>query len=590
MIQFDTTWTRMFTRRGTIRVFWIMILLLLLTVFCANARAYEAVIEQNVGAAMRDGVALRADVYRPKAEGRFPVILQRTPYNKAQGLEFGMRSAEAGYVAVIQDVRGRFASGGEWYPFRHEAADGYDSVEWAAALPYSNGKVCLYGGSYVGVTVMLAASAHPPHLAAIFAVATGDNYYEGWTYRGGALQQWFVQTWASILARHTLERRTRENERFRDWANELPVSAYPMLPGVDPKSLAPYYVDWLRHPSYDSYWKQWALDYSVIGVPGCHVGGWYDTFQSGTLANYQGLRKSASTEAARRAQRLIMGPWLHGSLLTSRTGELDFGSAARFEMGGQARAWFDSVLNNSAAGKPVRLFVMGENVWRDEQEWPLARARETRYFLHSLGKANTLAGDGTLSPEAPREETPDRFTYDPGDPVPTQGGPICCTGRPAGVQDQRSVEARHDVLVYTTPAFGQDFEVTGPIAVDLYAASSAVDTDFTAKLVDVWPNGFAQNLTEGLLRARYRNSREKPEFLRPGAPARLRVEIGATSNVFRAGHRLRLEISSSNFPEFDRNLNTGEDNAFATKAVKAANTIFHDTRRPSALILPVVPR
>ena len=242
--------------------------------------------------------------------------------------------------------------------------------------------------------------------------------------------------------------------------------------------------------------------------------------------------------------------------------------------------------------KPVKIFVMGKNVWREEDDWPLARTRSTRFYLHSGGKANTLSGDGSLSTAVTQSEPPDSYVYDPVDPVPTRGGGLCCDHAQLapGAWDQRPVEARSDVLVYATPPFKEDFEVTGPVSVELYASSSAVDTDFTAKLVDVWPNGFAQNLTDGILRARYRNTPEKPEFMNPGEIYKLPVDLWATSNVVRAGHRLRVEISSSNFPRFDRNLNTGEDQARATRIVKATNTIYHDRAHPSAVILPVVPQ
>jgi putative CocE/NonD family hydrolase len=239
----------------------------------------------------------------------------------------------------------------------------------------------------------------------------------------------------------------------------------------------------------------------------------------------------------------------------------------------------------------VKLFVLGKNLWREEDDWPLTRARNTHFYLHSQGKANSLSGDGALSTSEPSSEHADQYVYDPADPAPTRGGPLCCDPAhlAAGAIDQRPIEARSDVLVYSTPPFKEDFEVTGPVSVELYATSSAVDTDFTAKLVDVWPNGFAQNLTEGILRARYRNSPERVEFMNPGETYKLTLDLWATSNVFLKGHKLRLEISSSNFPRFDRNLNTGEDAGRGTRWVKATNTIVHDRAHPSAVVLPVVP-
>jgi putative CocE/NonD family hydrolase len=273
---------------------------------------------------------------------------------------------------------------------------------------------------------------------------------------------------------------------------------------------------------------------------------------------------------------------------------VDFGPAAeQVDSEEVMLRWYDAILKGEKNGaeqeKPVKIFVMGKNVWREEDDWPLARAEKARYYLHSGGKSNSLRGDGALSTATPQAEPADHWVYDPADPVPTVGGPLCCDSPhlAPGPRDQRPVEARDDVLLYTTPAFKQDLEVTGPVTLELYAGSSAVDTDFTAKLVDVWPNGLAQNLTEGILRARYRNSQEKPEMMNPGEVYKLTVDLWATSNVFLAGHRLRLEVSSSNFPRFNRNTNTGEDPGRATRLIKATNTVYHDGEHPSALVLPV---
>lgn len=564
------------------------------------ADRYEVIIEHGVSAKMRDGVTLHADVYRPKVEGKFPVLLQRTPYDKRSTVDFGLMAAARGYVVVVQDVRGRYTSEGEWRPFRHESEDGFDTVEWAAALPYSDGRVGMFGGSYVGATQMLAAIAHPPHLAGIFPVVTASNYYDGWTYQGGAFELWLNASWTSGIAQDTLTRKI--DSSVSQWTQKLPLSAYPIL-NVDTADLAPYYSDWLAHPNYDEYWKAVSIadHHDQIQVPAYHVGGWYDIFMGGTWRNYVGIKARGGSHAAQRGQRLMMGPWYHGPF-DGRTGELDFGPAARsadgssFETDSVMLRWYDHLLKGLANGiereKPVKIFVMGENVWREEDDWPLARAKNTRYYLHSGGNANSLLGDGTLTTEAVPTEPTDQFVYDPANPVPTRGGGLCCdNGRLAsGAFDQRAVESRGDVLVYTTPAFKSDFEVTGPVTLELFASSSAVDTDFTAKLVDVWPNGFAQNLTDGILRARYRNSQEKPEFLNPGEVYKLTVDLWATSNVFKAGHKLRLEVSSSNFPRFDRNLNTGENGANSARTVKASNAVYHDRDHPSALIIPVVPR
>ncbi|MFB3923400.1 MAG: CocE/NonD family hydrolase [Terriglobia bacterium] len=573
------------------------IAVLCLAIGSAAAESYDITIERGVAAKMRDGVVLRADIYRPKAEGKFPVLLQRTPYDRRGGVDFGLRAAARGYVVIFQDVRGRYASEGEWYTFKHESADGYDTIEWAAGLPYSNGKVGMFGGSYVGATQMLAAIATPPHLAGIFPVVTASNYHENWTYQGGAFEQWFNESWTSGLAQDTHDRYVRENSNALRWARDLPLAKYTLLDLGATDSLAPYFADWLAHPSYDDYWKQWSIEehFDKITVPVYTVAAWYDIFQGGSLRNYLGVKARGGSEAARNGQRLlvVIGGHAGGG---RKIGEVDFGLDAELNLDEVMLRWYDHLLKGTSNGaeseKPVKIFVMGSNRWREETDWPLTRAAKTRYFLHSSGKANALSGDGALTSAAPQSEPADRFVYDPADPVPTIGGPLCCDAPhlAPGPRDQRPAEARQDVLVFTTPAFKEDFEVTGPVSLELYGSSSAVDTDFTGKLVDVWPNGFAQNLTEGILRMRYRNSREKPEFMNPGEVYKFTIDLWATSNVFKAGHKLRLEISSSNFPRFDRNLNTGEAAASSSRMVKATNTIYHDRDHPSAVIVPVVPR
>jgi uncharacterized protein len=577
----------------------IVFLLFVLTPGTAGAESYGVTVEHNATAVMRDGTKLRADIYRPKAEGKFPVLLVRTPYDKTQEMEFGVKAAARGYVVVAQDVRGRFQSEGDWYPFKHESQDGYDTVEWAAALPYANGKVGMYGGSYVGATQYLAAIAKPPHLAGICPNVTASNYHDGWTYQGGAFEQWFNESWSTGLAMNTMRRRVEAGQNAVAWTKTLPLTNYALLEAPPAAGLAPYFGDWLAHPNYDGYWKQWSIEehYARIQVPVFSLGAWYDIFLGGTLRNYERLKKEAGTEQAQRGQRLMVYVGGHsGGSNNKKVGEVDFGEKLPFDLNEEMLSWYDALLKGgtsaASAGKPVKIFVMGKNEWREEADWPLDRAKSTKYYLHSAGAANTASGDGTLSAAAPGAEKADRFTYDPNDAVPTLGGPLCCGPFPPvglGPQDQSKAEARGDVLVFTTPALAKDLEVTGPVTLDLYASSSAVDTDFTGKLVDVWPNGFAQNLTEGILRLRYRGSQEKPELAKPGETYHVTVDLWATSNVFLAGHKLRLEVSSSNFPRFDRNLNTGEEQAGGTRMSKATNVIYHDKAHPSALVLPLVP-
>ncbi len=564
--------------------------------------AYEVVIERGVTTKMRDGVVLRADIYRPKSDGKFPVLLQRTPYNKSNGVSFGVRAAARGFVAIFQDVRGRYSSEGDWYTFKHESDDGYDSVEWAAALPYANGKVGMFGGSYVGATQMLAAIAHPPHLAGICPVVTASNYHENWTYQGGAFEQWFNESWTSGLAQDTFDRTVGRNTNALLGVQKLPLTSYPLFNFTgsadalySTRALAPYFIDWLAHPSYDDYWKSLSIEehFADIQVPALTVGAWYDIFLGGSLRNFSGIRARGG-EAARSGQRLlvIVGGHAGGG---QKIGDIDFGpAAAQWNEDDVTLNWYEYLFlgkqNNFAKEKPVKIFVMGRNEWREEDEWPLARAQSTKYFLHSDGGANSLRGNGSLSPAAPRSESADHYVYDPSNPVPTIGGPLCCDGwhLPPGPRDQRPVEARDDVLIYSTPAFTKDTEITGPVSLELFAKSSAVDTDFTAKLVDVGPDGFAQTLTEGILRTRYRDSQEKPSLMNPGQIYQLTIDLWSTSNVFLKGHQLRLEVSSSNFPRFDRNLNTGEAAASGEHSVSATNTIYHDSEHASALVLPVV--
>jgi putative CocE/NonD family hydrolase len=572
----------------------------------APPSSLDVIVQHDVPMKTRDGVTLHADIYRPNSPDKFPVILMRTPYDKSVGWAVAPAAqiVHRGYVVVIQDVRGRYTSEGEWYPFRHEQADGYDSVEWFAALPNSNGKVGMMGASYVGATQMLAAIAQPPHLVAIAPSVTASNYHNGWTYQDGAFEQWFDQNWTSQLAQNTLQRLIEENTDARKGVPTLPLADYPVfnfgqLPADAQLTakIAPYYLDWLAHPDYDDYWKQWSIEenFSKIAVPMLQVGGWYDIFNGGTLRNYMGAKAHGATEAARTQQHLLIEIGGHAGF-GRRIGDVDFGPHA-LENGytNVILDWYDFMLkgtkNEYATDKPVKVFTMGANEYRQEDDWPPPQAKPTKYFLHSNGKANSLRGDGSLSTIAPKAESSDSYVYNPVNPVPTFGGPLCCDQEhmEPGPRDQRGVENRDDVLVYSIGPLSHDLEVTGPVTATLFVKSSAVDTDFTAKLVDVAPDGFAQDLTGGILRMRYRDTPEHPNFMNPGQIYQITVDLWATSNVFLKGHSIRLEIASSNFPRFDRNLNTGEEIKFARTSVAATNTILHDAQHPSALILSVMP-
>jgi uncharacterized protein len=386
-------------------------------------------------------------------------------------------------------------------------------------------------------------------------------------------------------------------ENVMDWINTLPLADYRVADAGEARTAAPYFQDWLAHPNYDDYWKQISIEanYARIQVPAYHIGAWYDIFLAGTLRNFNGLKAGAGVEFARNQQRLLVEIGGHAGG-GRKIGDVDFGENAPWDETGLMLRWYDYLIKNVNNGlekeKPVRVFTMGTNEWRDFDAWPPPGAQTQRMYLHSEGKANGSAGDGTLSAGvAGKNEAADSYVYDPANPVQTRGGPLCCRSDllAPGPKEQSDIEKRNDVLVYSTEPLAQNLEVTGPVTVELYVKSSAEDTDFTAKLTDVWPNGFAQNLTDGILRMRYRDSHETPELMKPGEIYKITVDLAATSNVFLAGHRMRLEISSSNYPRFDRNLNTGDaDIAHATRKLAATNTILHDAAHPSAVVVSVM--
>ena len=581
------------------------------------AAPYPVRFEPNIPVMLRDGTITYADVCRPDADGPFPGLLQRTPYDKSSGMSrTGMldaiRAAMSGYAVVIQDTRGRYSSDGEFYAFADEISDGYDSVEWVASQPWCTGKVGMYGVSYVGATQWLAAKAKPPSLACIAPGFTASDYHEGWTWQGGAFELGFNLSWTTgaltsdnwenlssrlFLPVRQLDLLIEARDNLTSGYDYMPMREAPEFEG----GLAPYYYDWLDHPEYDDYWKGICIEesYPEIAVPAFNTGGWYDIFLGGTITNFAGMRQMGATDEARQGQRLVVGPWVHTGMPTAVSGEFGFGTrsgAAAQDLQGQVLRFFDYWLKGEDNGvrdeRPVKIFVMGENVWRSEEEWPLERASDVSYYLHSRGKANTLNGDGWLSPDAPGEEVPDVYVYNPIDPVPTRGGGLCCDQGfvPPGAFDQRLIEARPDVLVYTTPPLENYMEVTGPITVTLYASTSARDTDFTAKLVDVDESGYARNLTDGIIRARYRTRRAPATLIEPGEVYEYKIDLWATSNLFRKGHRIRLEVSSSNFPRFDRNTNTGEPIGADRELVSALQTVYHTSRYSSHVTLPVVPR
>jgi putative CocE/NonD family hydrolase len=579
----------------------------------------KIIVEKDVAVPMRDGCVLRADVFRPDSPEKLPVIINRTPYNKALPMVFALtmdsiRAALAGYNVLVQDCRGRFASDGVFNCFTDDARDGYDTVEWAARQPWSDGNVGMYGASYMGATQWLAATQAPPHLKCIAPLITASDYHDGWTYQGGAFALFFNVSWVmAALAPARLLRERDKNpgdreitaeigsvigsiDRMREKMEFLPLKEFPMF-----RKGAPYFFDWLEHPRYDDYWAGLCIEehHPKVNVPALNIGGWYDIFQGGTIRNYLGMRESGGGEQARRGQRLMMGPWHHAVPLANLVGSVDFGlqsSPISVDIDGIQLHWFDHWLKGRKdaldALAPVRLFTMGINQWRDEKEWPIPGTDFRRFYLHSRGRANGVGGDGALSTEHPASEPADVYLYNPMDPAPTMGGGLCCYpgALQGGAWDQRPVEARSDVLIYSTEPLEEDLEVTGPIKLVLYASSSAPDTDFTAKLVDVEPCGFARNLTDGILRARYRESFAHEKMLKPDEVAEFTIDMWSTSNVFKKGHRIRLELSSSNFPRFDRNPNTGRELFADAETRPAVQTVMHHRGFASHLVLPVIPR
>jgi putative CocE/NonD family hydrolase len=562
----------------------------------------------------RDGVVLRSDVYRPQGDGPFPVLLRRTPYgNRLNDLaeEFNEAHyfASHGYLVVVQDTRGRFSSEGEFYPFRDEGDDGYDAVEWAAQLNGSAGAVGTFGQSYGCLVQYLTAARRPPHLRVcaplsgpMLSFSSNAAWYTNGLFELSWTLSYLINMAEEDMRRRGLDERIGELDALKidpairfsplteDTLRHLPISDWIERLG----EFVPFLGDIFYHRVDGPYW--WYHDLSRqfenIDVPMLHIGSWYDLATGDTLALYRGVQDRGLSDRTRRNQALFMGPWAHllpyNQPTSGGTGDIDFGPEAEVFLLDMVKVWFDHYLKGAGEGlplSPVRLFVMGENRWRDEREWPLARAVNTPYYLHGDGHAVTAGGDGSLTTVAPESEPPDRYRYDPDDPVPTRGGHFVG----GGVQDQRPNLERADVLVYTSPVLQEDLEITGPVTATLFVATSGTDTDFVVVVSDVRPDGYTQNLVEGAVRGRFRASYANPTPLEPGQVYELAVDLWATSHLLRAGHRIRVHVTSSDFPRFDRNLNTGESFE-GTRVVVADQTLYHDALRPSHIVLPVVPR
>jgi uncharacterized protein len=570
------------------------------------------VTETDVPATMRDGTVLRADVYRPRTNDPVPVILMRTQYGKS-GAQAGSRYqspdwfASHCYLVVIQDVRGQGASGGTFSEFTHDMDDGYDSVEWAAALPGSNGKVGMYGSSYVGATQWLAATTAPPHLVTIVPANTSSDYYDGWMYEGGEFRLAFVQPWAIGLATSAARNRNEQATATQleaagaeptRWMDFRPFKDLPPMQPQNP-AVAPWYFDWIRHSTRDDFWRQFSIRdrYPSVNVPVLHFEGWYDAFLAGGVENFAGMMARGGTELARDNQRLVIGPWDHvnwGRPDSSPAPLLkDIGAVADSPINDLMLAWFDHFLKgqqSDVAGRSrLDYFVMGANTWRSATSWPLPQTNWTTFYLSGPGGIDDRKGE--LVSAAPGAQPPDTYTYDPAFPAPSLGGHSCCGAQsgPQGPYDQTPVEQRSDVLVYSSAPLEHDTEVTGPVTVRLWAQSTSADTDFTAKLTVVKADGGVINLNNGILRTSFRDSLSDPTPTTPGRPYEYQIHVWPTSYEFRRGDRIRLEISSSDYPQFAPNPNTGAPFGTDTATRTATQTILHDGAHPSAVTLPVIP-
>lgn len=555
------------------------------------APGYSVSVQKDVMVPMRDGVRLSADIYRPSKEGKYPVILLRTMYGKRNpGHKYsftGSLFASQGYVFIVQDVRGKFDSEGEFYPYIYEAGDGHDTIEWAGTREWSTGKVGTYGFSYWGSTQWLPAPLRSTYLKAMVPVVTSQDVYPRWIYNG-------IFRLNDVLVWHyeNAPKRAQSAEGV-DW--DRAVRTLPLLKADDSLGAdIPAYNDWITHPRPGPYWNRVRVDDRVAAIqaPALIIDGWYDYYLNLAIDDFKRMKAAGGSDEARQSV-LLVGPWTHAS--KSKFDDADFGKQASFMR--QVRtilAWFDYWLkgekNGILDGGSARYFTMGANEWRTANEWPPAGTRYTPYYLKSDGKANSAKGDGILSETAPGAVKPDSYVADPENPVPSVGGTSIFGKLKAGPFDQREVESREDVLVYTTAPLESDIEVTGPVRLVLYASSSARDTDFAVKLAEVRPNGTSVNVQSAVYRASNRESLVKPALLEKDRVYRFEIDAGNTSMLFKKGHRIRLQIAGSNFPEYGRNLQTGEDNGTTVKTEKARQTVFHDRARPSHLVLPVMRR
>jgi len=546
-----------------------------------SGQVYKVIEEMDVKVPMRDGIRLSTNIYRPDGPGRFPVLLMRSPYgNSGPGDSEAGFFVKNGYAVVLQDTRGRYESEGIFDAMQPEALDGYDTQQWIGEQSWCNGKIGTFGGSYVGFTQWMPASLQSPYLVTMIPVVTFSDFHDV-AYQDGAFRLELFGPWSFEM--------THPYNVPLDSIAKCTDKILMSLPLVDQDKMLgwkiPFLRDWLLHPEHDRYWDRTSVGdgYSKIKASAYNIGGWYDILLKGTINNYLKMTGPTINPEIRKKQKIMIGPWVHDEG-KRKVGELDFGEPAVLNNTELMVHWFDNQLkgvdNGAMEEPPVKIFVMGENQWRFEKEWPLARTNYQKYYFHSKGRANTVSGDGSMDTKQPKDQTADKFIYDPMDPVRTIGT--------MGPYDQRQLETRNDVLVFSTGILKEDIEVTGPVNALIYASSSAKNTDFTAKLVDVYPDRRAIRICEGIIRADHRDPSLPPSNIQPGKIYNYTIDLWATSNVFKKGHQIRVEISSSNFPRFDRNLNTGNYFATDTTILKAEQTIYHSAEYPSCIVLPVI--
>ncbi len=536
---------------------------------------------------MRDGLHLSMDLIRPDLEEAFPVILIRTPYNKVLVRNpFYESLARRGYIVAIQDTRGRFNSDGEFFPYINEAEDGYDTVEWIAEQSWCDGNIGMAGGSYVAQTQWFAASQSPPHLKAIVPICSPPDAFSNEPILNGVfllpMGEWMLKMGRRSFQDQAFMELFTESQEYFD---ALPISELPDLAGTS----SAWWDEMMRHPNWDDLWKKcsYQKSWSEMDVAALNITGWYDMNFPGAPTNFSGMSEYGATEYARSNQHLIIGPWPHWVNRGTTLNGVDFGKQAVINLNDYIvkfyDRWLKGVDNGIEDDKPVHVFLMGANEWRTFDDWPVIDAEATALYLHSSGHANSLKGDGSLSFQPPGDEAADTFLYDPADPNGMlwnlHDGPV----------DDRIPSIRDDMLCYTSAPLTESFDIIGPISIVLYAASSALDTDWHARLVDVYPDGSARYLCHGALRARFRNGFETPEMLVPDHTYEFKFGMDATGNRFLAGHRIRLEITSSWFPKYDRNTNSGAPNNFQdNEMVIASQRVLHDAEHPSHILIPVV--